>query len=72
MREKCWLCSSFVATTLKAVIRHIGAVHAHDPSFYVQCGIQSCVQTYTKFCSFKKHIYRHHKEQLNPQIIRAL
>lgn len=64
----CWLCSSFAASSLKAIVRHIGAVHARDSNFYVQCGIQGCVRTYRKFYSFKKHVYRHHKVQLNSSI----
>ncbi len=61
----CWLCSSFAASTLKAVVRHIGAVHARNSNFHVLCGIQGCVRTYAKFHSFKKHVYRHHREHLN-------
>ena len=43
--------------SLKAVIRHIGIM---------KCGIQGCVRTYKNYTSFKKHVYRHHKEQLDP------
>lgn len=66
MRAKCWICASFAGRNLKAVIRHIGAVHARDPDFHVVCGIQGCVRTYKNYSSFKKHMYRHHKDQLDP------
>ena len=66
MRVKCWLCASFAARTLKAVIRHIGVVHARDPNFHVVCGIQGCIRTYKNYLSFKKHVYRHHREQIDP------
>lgn len=66
MRVKCWLCASFAAPTLKAVIRHIGVVHARDPNFHVKCGIQGCIRTYKNYSSFKKHVYRHHRDQLDP------
>ena len=65
MRVKCWLCTSFAARTLKAVIRHIGVVHARDPNFHVVCGIQGCIRTYKNY-SFKKHVYCHHREQIDP------
>ena len=66
MTVKCWLCSSFAARSLKAVIRHIGVVHARDSNFHVICGIQGCIRTYNNFTSFKKHAYRHHRELLDP------
>ena len=66
MRVKCSLCASFAAPTLKAVIRHIGVVHARDPGFHIKCGIQGCIRTYKNYSSFKKHVYRHHRDQLNP------
>ena len=65
MRVECWLCASFAEPTLKAVIRHIGVVHARDTNFHVKCGIQGCVRTYKNY-SFKKHVYRHHRHLLDP------
>ena len=58
------LCASFVVLTLKAVVRHIGVVHARDPGFHIKCGIQDCIRTYKNY--FKKHVYRHHIDQFNP------
>ena len=63
-RVKCWLCSSFAPRSFKAVLRHIGVVHARDSNFHVKCGIQGCIRTYN-YSSFKKHIYRLHREHLD-------
>lgn len=41
-------------------------VHARDPNFHVNCGIEGCIRTYKNFASFKKHVYRHHREQIDP------
>ena len=43
----------------------MAAVHAHDPNFHTICGIEECPRTYTNFYSFKKHLYRKHREVLN-------
>ena len=57
----CWICRKYAAPTLKAVIRHIGAVHAHDPNFHICCGINGCSRVYTVFHSFRRHFYRKHR-----------
>lgn len=31
----CWICYNFSAKELKGVLRHMNAVHSHDPSFRV-------------------------------------
>ena len=36
----------------------------HDASFRVTCGINCCPRRYSKFHSFKRHIYRAHKDIL--------
>ena len=42
----------------------MGCVHAHEPNFYVSCGINSCCRSYTNLYSFKKHLYRKHRLEL--------
>ncbi len=64
MRIACWICHKFAAANLLAVLRHIGAVHSRDSCFYTVCGIEGCPRTYRNFFSFKKHVYRHHRESL--------
>ena len=61
----CSLCDWFAATTLKAVVRHIGAVHAHEAGFRVCCGIGGCPRTYTNFASYRRHLYRNHRDVLD-------
>ena len=50
----------FAAASLKAIIRHIGAVHSSDPNFQVTCGINEYPRTYKCFHSFRRHFYLDH------------
>lgn len=59
-RHSCWICHNFAAPTLKAVIRHIGAVHGYDPNFFICYGINGCPPTYNNFHSFRQHFRRKH------------
>ena len=60
----CWICYNFAGRSLKKVARHIGSVHSHEADFRLVCGINSCPLVYTKFPSFKRHLFRHHKSEL--------
>lgn len=53
--SKCPLCSSFAAKSFNGVLRHIGAVHAHDPTFTVRCSVGDCPRVYRNYHSYKKH-----------------
>lgn len=64
MAHLCTLCSSFAAKSLKALIRHLGLVHAHQAGFHVRCQIHDCPRTYNKFLSYKKHMYSKHQDVL--------
>ena len=46
-------------------MRHMGTVHSHDPHFHVCCGVHGCPRTYTNFESFRKHLYRRHRCDLD-------
>ena len=61
----CWICYRFAAPSLKGIVKHMGNVHSFDPNFRVCCGIDSCSRTYTNFHSFKKHLYRKHRFELD-------
>lgn len=61
----CPLCEWFGAVSMKAVVRHIGAVHAHNAGFHICCGIAGCPRTYSKFASYRQHLYRVHREVLD-------
>ncbi len=60
----CPLCHHFAARTLKGVLRHIGAVHAHEAGFHVICGVQGCPRSYSNYHSYKKHMYQKHRDAL--------
>ena len=62
MVYRCQLCNSFAGKSLKALIRHLGLVHAHEAGFYVRCNVQDCPRTYNKFLSYKKHMYSKHQD----------
>ena len=42
----------------------MAAVHAIDPGFFIRCGVNGCPRTYQNFYSFKKHLYRKHRDTL--------
>lgn len=59
----CNLCN-FRAPTLNLYVSHLRSVHAEDSDFYVECGIDGCVNKYEKCSSFISHVYRNHREAL--------
>lgn len=61
---ECSICHNFAAPYLKSIVRHIGSVHSFDPSFRILCGIHNCTRVYTNFSSFRSHLYRKHKKEL--------
>lgn len=56
----CSMWYNYTSLTMNAVLRHIGAVHAHQPRFFVICGIHGCSRTYINYHSFRKRIRRKH------------
>ena len=63
MAEPCYVCSicyHFTATSITAVLRHVGCVHAHEPNFHIVCGINGCPCTYKNYHFFRKHLHRSH------------
>ena len=62
--EHCPLCESFAAPSMKGVVRHIGLVYSHEYGFRVTCGVGGCTRSYTKFSSYKKHMYVKHRDTL--------
>ncbi len=61
------LCPPFLKSYIRpwGVVRHVGAVHAHEAGFSVCCGVLGCPRTYRKFHSYRKHLYVHHREELD-------
>lgn len=66
-RYLCPICQAFSRHNFKAVIRHIGQVHRHNSNFSIVCGLGDprCPATYTKFESFRSHVYKKHKAELD-------
>ena len=61
----CTICDQFRGTSFAAVLRHIGTSHRYDPGLSIRCGIDLCPETYTKFESFRSHVYRKHRDVLH-------
>ena len=59
----CPLCGSYV-TSLSQLLVHMRLVHAGEPGFLVQCGIQGCPRTYRNFQTFRNHVYTIHSANL--------
>ena len=56
----CQLCDHFAAPSYSSVLRHIGAVHSHDASFRIHCGIESCPRVLRNYHSFRRHLRKKH------------
>ena len=41
-------------------ISHIRLTHADAENFILQCNLQNCKRTFTKFSSYRNHIYNYH------------
>lgn len=52
--------------TLTKLIQHIGLVHAHEPNFSITCGLKDCQSSFSKYHSFRRHLYRKHKQSFFP------
>ena len=59
---ECSICNHYTATTMAAVLKHVGCVHAHEPNFHIICGINECPRTYKNYHSFRKHLTRNHPD----------
>ena len=46
-------------------MKHVHHVHSYQSNFSVVCGISGCPRTYNKFSSYKKHVYRVHRQDCN-------
>lgn len=63
----CSICHQFASPTFGGVFRHVGSVHAFEYNFNVRCGISGCEATFKKFSSWRSHIYRKHRQELDDQ-----
>lgn len=60
MAFQCSLCQYF-SPSLALHVSHLRLVHSRDPSFYLMCGIDSCLEEFRTFSSFNSHVYRCHR-----------
>ena len=66
-KHVCPICGQFARRTYQGILRHIGEVHKFSPDFHITCGLGSdekCPATYTKYESFRSHVYKKHREEL--------
>lgn len=54
------------AFTLVKLIQHIGLIHSHEADFTITCGLNNCPKTFSKYESFRRHVYRKHKHTVLP------
>ena len=59
--KRCQLCS-FLAPSLKFLLKHIRQVHAHKPGFRITCSLSRCPRTFTTFEVFRNHVYGFHSD----------
>ncbi|XP_060763963.1 uncharacterized protein LOC132872868 [Neoarius graeffei] len=50
------------AFTLVKLIHHFGLIHSHEADFSICCCLDDCQCTFTKYESYRRHIYRKHKK----------
>ncbi|XP_011697939.1 PREDICTED: uncharacterized protein LOC105455927 isoform X2 [Wasmannia auropunctata] len=59
-RLKCPMC--FFSTVIpRSLTCHYVRNHRFDPHFTVRCVVAGCTATFMKWCSFKKHVLRKHR-----------
>lgn len=52
---------------LRSLIRHIGIRHAYEHNFSITCGIDGCRTFFRLFSSFRRHVYRRHRNVILPE-----
>lgn len=45
---------------LRHFLDHIKEVHSYLPGFSIVCGMYGCPRSYTKFVTFRTHVYAAH------------
>ncbi|XP_064463671.1 uncharacterized protein LOC135374657 [Ornithodoros turicata] len=51
--------------SLKDLFRHLHGSHGHEKNWI--CGLSGCVQSFTHFPSYRKHVYRKHLDLLHKE-----
>ncbi|XP_045210242.2 uncharacterized protein LOC123561730 [Mercenaria mercenaria] len=67
MGWKCHFCITFIALTLRLLMRHIFSEHSYSPNFSIKCDLGGCPNIYTKYNSFYRHVVREHLALMTAQ-----
>ena len=65
--NKCFICATFMAVTLKVLMGHYFAVHSNEPNFFMQYNMKGCPATFRRYHSFHKHFSRSHRSEYGAQ-----
>lgn len=67
-RLNCSMC--FFSTVIpRSLTYHYVRNHRFDPKFTVKCVVAGCTATFIKWCSFKKHVLRKHRNNHDKLLI---
>ncbi|XP_040078364.2 uncharacterized protein LOC120850082 [Ixodes scapularis] len=57
---------TFFDQKLTVIVSHLGVVHSGEHNFLVTCAVDSCGKSYRHVESYRKHLYRKHKDAISP------
>ena len=57
----CHCCGLFEAPSFSKLLSHVRLVHADDPDFKINCTLEGCCRTFTRFQTYRNHVYTYHK-----------
>lgn len=50
------------------LVQHVGLIHAHESNFSITCGLSDCQSAFSKYESFRRHVYRKHSDSILPSV----
>lgn len=56
---------TFFDPKMTLVVSHLGLVHGGEQNFSVTCAIDSCGKSYRNVQSYRKHLYKRHKDVIS-------
>lgn len=63
LMASCSLCLSQFPT-VSLLLTHIRLEHADQPNFQIQCNLQGCKRTFSKYTVYRNHLYHFHDTSL--------
>ena len=69
---KCTLCAFFIGITLRVLMNHYYTVHGNQAKFFVRCGVNDCLATFTRYHSFYKHVRKKHRNEYEGTLVEAV